>query len=92
LASCDETLSPRGAPYRIHESEGVLFLGEEAADSRLDRLRREIYDTVDYLFSLLAATTARKENVHLTPRRPDVVYVGDESPVTPSFDRTITLR
>jgi hypothetical protein len=56
------------------------------------QLRREIYETIDYLFSLPGATDDKKEDVHLTLRRPDVLHIGDESPVTLSFDRTMTVR
>jgi hypothetical protein len=50
------------------------------------QLRREIYETIDYLFSLPAATIDNKEDIPLTLRRPDVLHIGEGSPVTLSFD------
>ena len=56
------------------------------------QLRRDIYETIDHLFSLPGATADKKEDVDLTFRRPDVLHIGDDSPVTLSFDRTMTVR
>ena len=56
------------------------------------RLRREIYDLLDYLFSLPGATPGVTENVLETLNMSIPAQKGEGSPVTLSFDRTIASR
>jgi hypothetical protein len=61
------------------------------------RLREEIYEWLDYLFSLPGRAPQAKEDVALTLRAPrprKTKQQGKEShvPVTLSFDRTMTVR
>lgn len=53
------------------------------------QLRREIYDLIDYIFSLPGAVPGKTEDVYQTLANPQK---GADSPVTLSFDRTIAFR
>jgi len=51
------------------------------------KLRQEIYQLIDYLFSLSSAVQGRTENVHETLVFPLTFYEkGADAPVTSSFD------
>ena len=56
------------------------------------RLRQEIYDLIDYIFSLPGAVPGITEDVFQTFLTPEYPQKGDGSPVTLSFDRTIAPR
>jgi hypothetical protein len=55
-------------------------------------LRQQIYNTIDRLLDLPLAQPGQKQNVFETLGFPSVIDLGDDSPVTLSFDRTISLR
>jgi hypothetical protein len=57
------------------------------------QLRREIYEMIDYIFSLPGAVPGKTEDVYQTLMMPLSSQKGGvDIPVTLSFDRTITLR
>ena len=55
------------------------------------QLRQEIYDLIDYLFSLPNAGPGVYEDVHLTLVPPSDSDIGEDSLSTFSFNRTIIL-
>lgn len=56
------------------------------------QLRQEIYDLLDYLFTLPYAVPGMTEDVYQTLLLPLTLSKGEDMPVTLSFDRTICLR
>ena len=56
------------------------------------RLRQEVYDLLDHLFSLPGNTTDRSEDVLQTLFTHPIPRKGDGIPVTLSSDRIIALR
>jgi hypothetical protein len=56
------------------------------------QLRQEIYDLLDYLFTLPCAVPGMTEDVYQTLLLPLTLPKGEDSLVTLSFDRTIGLR
>lgn len=56
------------------------------------QLRQEIYDLLDYLFTLPCAVPGMTEDVYQTLLLPLTLSKGEDMPVTLSFDRTICLR
>jgi hypothetical protein len=56
------------------------------------QLRQEIYDWIDYIFSLPGAVPGVTEDVHLTLRAPYRLEKGGDSPFVFSFDRTTVLK
>ena len=56
------------------------------------QLRREIYDWLDYIFSLPMAIPDISENVHQTLRAPILLNINSESLFTFRFDRTVVGR
>jgi hypothetical protein len=56
------------------------------------QLRQEIYDWIDYTFSLPGAVPGVTEDVHLTLRAPYRLPTGDDSLCLHPFDRTPTLK
>jgi hypothetical protein len=55
------------------------------------QLRLEIYDWIDYLFSLPSAVPGVTEDVHLTLRAPCRLEIGGDVLFTRSFDRTVVV-
>jgi len=56
------------------------------------QLRQEIYDWIDYIFSLPGAVPGVIEDVHLTLRAPYRLPIGDDSLCLHPFDRTPILK
>ena len=56
------------------------------------QLRQEIYDWIDYIFSLPGAVPGVVEDVHLTLRAPYRLEKGGDSLFTFSFDRTTVSK
>ena len=56
------------------------------------QLRQEIYDWIDYIFSLSNAVPGITEDVYLTLRAPHRLEKGGDSLFTLSFDRTTVLK
>lgn len=56
------------------------------------QLRQEIYDLLDYLFTLPGAVPGSTEDVYQTLLFPLTLPKGEDTPVTLSFDGTITVR
>lgn len=56
------------------------------------RLRKEIYDLIDHIFSLPGALPGVTEDVFQTLPNRQYPQDGEGIPVTSSFDRTITVR
>jgi hypothetical protein len=57
------------------------------------QLRREIYDLIEYIFSLPGAVPGEVEDVRLTLNQPLQIEKGEDgSPVTLSFERAIASR
>jgi hypothetical protein len=55
------------------------------------QLRLEIYDWIDYLFSLPSAVSGVTEDVHLTLRAPYRLEIEGHALFTCSFDRTVVV-
>ncbi|MDY7079980.1 MAG: integrase [Chloroflexota bacterium] len=56
------------------------------------QLRQEIYDWIDYIFSLPSAVPGVTEDVHLTLRVPYRLEIGGDPQFVFSFDRTTVSR
>jgi hypothetical protein len=56
------------------------------------QLRREIYDWLDYIFSLPMAIPGISENVHQTLRAPILLDTNSDSLSAFRFDRTVVVR
>jgi hypothetical protein len=56
------------------------------------QLRQEIYDWIDYIFSLPSAVPGVSEDVHLTLRAPYRLHIGGDPEFVFSFDRTTVSR
>jgi len=56
------------------------------------QLRQEIYDWIDYIFSLPGAVPGVTEDVHFTLRAPYRLEKGGDAPFAFSFDRTTVLK
>ena len=56
------------------------------------QLRQDIYDLLDYLFTLPCAVPGSTEDIYPTLLFPLTLPKGEDTPVTLSFDRTICLR
>ena len=55
------------------------------------RLKGEIYDLIDHVFSLPLAVPGQPEDVHLTLTTSPLSQKGEGTSVTFSFDRTIPV-
>ena len=56
------------------------------------QLRQEIYDLIDHIFRLPGAVPGQTEDVYKTLSTPIQGQKGEGSPVTLSFQRTISVR
>ncbi|NIN66897.1 MAG: DDE-type integrase/transposase/recombinase [Anaerolineae bacterium] len=89
---------PRTPFDRLCETDAIQEEEQQRLEALRDRtnprtLRREIYELIDYLFSLPNAIEGQTENVHETLTFPLEFYEkGADASVTFSFDTTITLR
>jgi len=82
---------------RLCHTDAITQEHREQLDALRDQtnprqLRQEIYDWLDYIFSLPNAVPGVTEDVHLTLRAPYRLQIGDDTPITLSFNRTTVLR
>ncbi len=83
---------------RLCESEVLLPEHREQLEALRDQtnprqLRQEIYDWIDYIFSLPGAVPGVTEDVHLTLRAPHRLKMrGGDAPCTFCFNRTPVLK
>jgi hypothetical protein len=82
---------------RLFDTDAITQQHREQLDTLRDQtnprqLRQEIYDWIDYIFSLPNAVPGVTENVHLTLRAPYRLEIGNDSQFVFSFNRTIVSR
>ena len=82
---------------RLCETDAITQEHREQLEALRDQtnprqLRQEIYDWIDYIFSLPNAVPGVTENVHLTLRAPHRLGKGGDSPSTFCFNRTTILK
>jgi len=78
---------------RLCDAGAILPEHQEQLDALRDQtnprqLRQEIYDWIDYIFSLPGAVPGVTENVHLTLQAPHRLKKGGDNPFRFSFNRT----
>jgi len=78
---------------RLCVTDAILPEHQEQLEALRDQtnprqLRQEIYDWIDYIFSLPGAVPGVTENVHLTLQAPQRLEKGGDNPFPFSFNRT----
>lgn len=84
---------PRTPFARLCQTDAILPEHQEQLEALRDQtnprqLRQEIYDCIDYIFSLPNAAPGLTENVHHTLRAPYRLEKGGDDLFIPSFNRT----
>jgi len=82
---------------RLCETDAILPQHREQLEALREQtnprqLRQEIYDWIDYIFSLPGAVPGVSENVYLTLRAPHRLGKGGGSPFAFNFNRTPVLE
>jgi len=82
---------------RLCDTDAIIQEHRQQLEALRDRtnprqLRQEIYDWIDYMFSLPGAVPGFTEGVHLTLRAPYRLQIGGDPQFVFSFDRTTVSR